>query len=342
METYLLLGPEEGEKDEERKRIREDVLRRFPDAEETAYYVSDEKDSSIIDAILQPSLFSSHRLVTLKYFENASSALTKGIAGIIESGEGDVDLVILSNASTTPFSKKVDEKITFKKVFWEEFERDKKLWIRNRFAKNGKRATESAVDEVMYSVENNKWEMGNMIDLISSFYRDKNEITDEDINKVTTREKGENGYTLFKEIAGRNLENALMIVSSIDLQDPKGLIASSVVLTNQFRLLESFMTLRASNLDEKSAFKNAEGLSGTFPLKEIRFPSQGAMRTASRNYTLGDVRRIIPLLKKNESEVKTCDDPKALMEDLVWRIIRKNWEESVRSLFPDELEVELM
>lgn len=341
MGIYLLMGPEEGEKEEERKRIRNEILSKHEGAEETSFYTSDDKDDLIISSLRQPSLFADHRIITIKYFENATETLKKRLSEYALSPDPDLDLIILSSGTQNPFSKKAEAAIE-KKIFWEEFDRDKRLWIRNRFQKNGKRVTDDAIDEILSSLENNKAEMGNAIDMISSYYMDRKEISGNDISSVLSREKGENGYTLFGKIAKKDLEEALLAVGAIDLRDSRGLIGANAILLNQFRLLEDLRLKIEEGNSEKEAFKLAEGLSVTYPVKGIRFPAQDSFRSALRNYTKEDVSNIILLLEKNDNVIKTSQDMKTVMEEIVWRIIKKGGRETSLTLYPDSLEVELM
>ena len=69
---YLLLGPEEGEKNEWLADERKRVLAKFPDAEIHQFYVGDDTGEAVSSVLSQSSLFSSFRLVIVKQFENRS------------------------------------------------------------------------------------------------------------------------------------------------------------------------------------------------------------------------------------------------------------------------------
>ena len=62
--NYLLLGPEEGEKNDWLKREKERVLKEHPDAEIHSFYTGDDDGAAVSSVMSQPSLFSSFRTPT--------------------------------------------------------------------------------------------------------------------------------------------------------------------------------------------------------------------------------------------------------------------------------------
>ena len=346
--SYLLLGPEEGDKKEKLIEIKSTVKNEFPDLEEESYYASDDSASAILTSLRQPSLFSSHRLITINHLELAKkdSPLIKGLRSYVKESEEDVTLIMISSDSTSFFSSDEEKKIE-KSIFYEEFDSKKIKWIRNTFRKNTFAVTEDAIEEIMSSVENNKAEMRNLIDLISSYYRGKDEskkvIDGEDVSAVITRQKGENGYTLFKAVAKRDLEEALMIIESIALNDPMRLIGTLSTLTGEFRISENALLLRQKGLSEKEIQKQAKAITTSgYSQQGFNFRRKDGIFLALKNYTGEEIRRIIAYLIKSDSELKKAgSDAKETFEDIVYTIIINGGKEKKADLYTP-LEVKLV
>ncbi len=336
---YLLLGPEEGDKNEAISAIRKELHDSHPELEEESYYAG-EDDKDAIESLYQPSLFSSFRIITVKHMENAKKdgALIKGLKGYLKEADPDIALILISQDTISPFTA-AEEKHVEKKVFYEIFDSDKIAWIRTEFRKYGFSVTEDAIEEIMSSVENNKAEMKNLIELISSYYRgkdkDKKVIDGDDVASVITREKGENGYTLFKAVANRNLEKAIMIISSIALNDPMRLIGTLMTLTGEFRVAENIIALRDSGMSEKDVQKEAHGLSTTpFSSKGFNFRRKDGLYAAIKNYTPSEISRIVAYLSIQDNELKKAgSDALETFEDIIYTVIVNSGKENRMRLY---------
>ena len=346
--AYLLLGPEEGDKKEKLDAIKREIKASYPDHEEESYYASDDSASSILSSLRQPSLFSSFRIVTINHLELAKkdSPLVKGLKEYVKTPQEDVCLIMISIDSTSFFSTEEEKKIE-KTIFYEEFESNKINWIRTTFRKNSFAVTEDAIEEILSSVENNKAEMKNLIDLISSYYRAKDEskkvIDGDDVSAVITREKGENGYTLFKAIAKKDLEEALMIISSIALNDPMRLVGTLSTLTGEFRLTENAIELKEEGYSDKEIQKEARAITtSSFSPKGFNFRRRDGIFLCMRNYSKADIRRIIIYLIKSDNELKKAGgEAEDIFKDIVYNIIVNAGKVNDRDIYTP-LEVKLV
>ena len=98
--NYLLLGPEEGEKNEWLRAEKARVLKAHPDAEVHLFYVGDDDGEAIGSVLSQSSLFSSFRYVVIRQYENRAGArdsVTAAITSYLSSGQEDAELVIVSS-----------------------------------------------------------------------------------------------------------------------------------------------------------------------------------------------------------------------------------------------------
>lgn len=328
--NLLLLGSEEGDKNDRLEEEKNTLVQRYPDIEIQNFYATEEITDNVATALRQPSLFSPVRLVVIKYLENAkkNGSLLNLLSSYISAPEDDCYLIMLSSDNSSPFPK--SQKNLESVVFWEEFESNKIAWIRKEFSKNGFTASDGAVSEILSSVENNKAEMRGLITAVSSYYRQKDpqkkRIDDEDVASVTTRQKGETGSSLFQYVAKRDLEGALMVLDSIALQDPGRLVGALMMLTVDFRLLEDCLAKKERNIGMKEIFESASCLgSGFAPQKGIPFRKRPAFENAMRNYGKKDTGNIIRYLLSNDTPLKSAgSDMQGLFEDILYNIIVNN------------------
>lgn len=331
---YLLLGPEEGEKQEWLDREKNRLRSLYPDMETTTYFGGDEDGTELAATLSQSSLFSSFRLVIFKHYENVKKTdeCARVMADFANEDQADAELIVLSsetNTSNFPTEVVNAAKNTTEK-FWEMDEGRKKAWIRNTAKKEGFIISNAAIDEILYSVENNTAEMKNLLSSLVLFLRlnkdHGNTIELDDIETYTTRTKGETGYTLFRAIASLDLENALLIVNSILLSDIRDAIPAFTVVSNQFRLLEACLQLKKKGMMERDIFKDVTYVStSSFQRKTtgIFFKEQDTFRKAMYNYALDDVKSIILYTSRMDSEIKSAstDMTKIIFENVIYNII---------------------
>lgn len=342
---YLLLGPEEGEKQEWLDREKNRLRTLYPDMEITTYFGGDEDGSELAATLSQSSLFASFRLVIFKHYENVrkTDECAKVMADFAKDAQEDAELIVLSsetNTSNFP-SEVVNAAKNTTEKFWEMDEGKKKAWIRNTAKKEGFIISNAAIDEILYSVDNNTAEMKNLLSSIILFLRlnknHDNTIDLDDIETYTTRTKGETGYTLFKAMASLDLENALLIINSILLSDIRDAIPAFTIVSNQFRLLEACLELRKKGMYEKDIFKNVTYVStSSFARKTtgIFFKEQDTFKKAMGNYSLEDVKNIILYASRMDSEIKSAssDMTKIIFENTIYNIIVNKGKESRLSI----------
>lgn len=337
--NLLLLGSEEGDKNERLEQEKKTLMEQYPDIEIQNFYATEEITGNVATALTQPSLFYPVRLVVIKYLESAkkNGSLLNFLSSYISAPEDDCYLIMLSSDNSSPFPK--NQKNLESVVFWEEFESNKISWIRKEFAKNGFAASDGAVSEILSSVENNKAEMKSLITAVSSYYRqkdpEKKRIDDEDVASVTTRQKGETGSSLFQYVAKRDLEGALMVLDSIALQDPGRLVGALMILTVDFRLLEDCLAKKERNMGTKEIFESTSCIGTVFPSqKGIPFRRRPAFENAMRNYSRKDAGNIIRYLLKNDTPLKSAgSDMQGLFEDIIYNIVVNNGKETECGLY---------
>lgn len=350
-DVYILLGPEEGEKNNLIKKIKSSVLLSHPDAECYSFYASDDDEASFAAAISQSSLFSSYRFIVLRGFDEVkkNGLIYKSTLEALKENQSDLTLIIVSPESSykdydsTIINAAGKENI---RIFWELTEADKKRWIINKVREENFNITNDAVDEILSTVENNTEEMKNTVLLITNFLRlqgKKSTIEREDIESYATASKGENGFTLFRAVAECNLDKALRIVSSIILNNPSNLPGAVIAVTNQFRRVEEALKMRNDRMNDKAIFENLTAFSSYAQgkaRKGVTFKEADLFRTAMKNYTLEDTGRVILALGKADTTLKSAPQETLLSytEMLIYSIIVNKGKENTLSLEPPEVE----
>lgn len=349
-EIYILLGPEEGTKNNYISTIRKKVLSSYPDAECYSFFVGDDDEASFTAAVSQSSLFSSYRFIVLRGWENVkkTDSVYKETIEAAKSGQSDLTLII---ASTDSSSLTWDKSLTSAAgkdrtvTFWELTEEEKRNWIIQAVSKENFRITQDAVEEILSSVENNTAEMKNLVVSITNFLRikgEKNVIERDDIEAYSTFSKGENGYSLFRYIASSDLDKALKAVNAMILNDQRDLLPALTVIANQFRRVEEALRMKKRGTPDAVIFKelNAFSTYSTYKARSgVNFKEADTFRKAMRNYTLEDVSRIILFLGKSDTEVKAASTDSLLMtaEMICYTIIVEKGRTTPLSLSIDEL-----
>ena len=329
------MGPEEGLKADWLQKEKKRVLSEHPDAEIHTLFVGDDKGEDLDATLSQPSLFSSFRFVILKQYENrtARDTFDTAIVQFLKSGQQDAEFVILSSErSKAKLNKEIikDESIVSVQFFWELFDNQKRDWIMNAFQKEGFRIGSDAIEEILFSVDNNTAEMKNLVNALSLYFhqvdKSKDIITAEDIERYSLQTRGEDGSTLFQAIADGDIARAESILTSIIASDSQAAGRAYSVLSSRFRMLESFEMQRAKGISEKIAFENAEVLqTASFQLKGIKGRDQSTFRKAAAIYPLSDTRRIINYLTAMDDRVKNSSSEwiniifSAIIADIILR-----------------------
>lgn len=352
--NYLLLGPEEGEKNEWLRAEKARVLKAHPDAEVHLFYVGDDDGEAIGSVLSQSSLFSSFRYVVIRQYENRAGArdsVTAAITSYLSSGQEDAELVIVSSErSSTKIPKAVLDGIGKEniKMFWEMFESRKREWIVSAFRKEGFSIRPDAIEEILFSTENNTQDMKNLVSSLALYFHasspGKAEISVDDIEAYAIKTRGEDGYTLFAAIAERDLEHAILIIRTISESDSYGTIRALNVLTSRFRLLESCLQMKRRGLSMDMISKDAEYLSpypSSFKEKGIRKKEIPVMAKAMQNYSEEDARSIIQYLGRMDSEVKSAPSEMQMiaLTSLIHTIILENGRESPINLLSSPLDM---
>lgn len=319
-DVSFLMGPEEGSKQAWVEEKEQGLRKTYPDLERVTLFAFETEPGQLEEALLSPSLFASYTLVVLKHYEELrkDSPVNKTIINFINAPDAPASLVVLSSETAYSLPTAITKALPKDRVqtFWELFENKKQDWIRSFFRREGWDISADAIRLILDMVDNNTLEMKQTCSQLLTFFivskKADKQIDSEDISSYLTHTKSEDGFSLFAQVARADLRRSLSSLRRILTTDPRAQMSILTILLRQFRMLESFITLRQA-LGEEEAFKEASALSsGAVEAKGIRtIRDKDTFRAAASHYSLEEVRGIILLLEESETEVKTASAEEA-------------------------------
>lgn len=321
--AVLLLGPEEGEKQDWIDREKKKLLSEYPDLEISLFFAFETDGGDVMEALSGGSLFSSHHLVIIKHFEDAkkTSPLVKQLAAYLKEPSEDSHLFIVSELTSYSLPQEIVKCFPKDKVitFWELDETKKRNYLRNFFRQEGFGISDAAITTILSLVENNTRELRSWCTQLAIFFhseKEKRTIEEDDINRFLTHTREEDGYTLFNAVGNGDLAKAEGIIGRILSSDQKAGIPVIAALMRQFRVLESYMQLRKSD-GEDYALSNAQAISTSavgYDSKGIKRKDQPLFRKAASIYSLQDCGRIILLLEEADASIRKAPQEQQQIE----------------------------
>ncbi len=302
--AYLLLGPENGQKSQEIKNIRQACTAEYGGPPELyRFYPFETEQGEILQVLRNQNLFAEHSLVILSQAETLNAAQVKMITEYLKKPSRSATLIIISAESRV--SKKIENCIdrSARKIFWEMFEDRKREWLTRFFREYKLDISDEAVELILELVENNTYDLKAACSQLALYFlgkehtapasspRDFHEISVKEVETYIYHSRRENVFSLFKAIADSNLEQTLEVYRTLlyaGEADPAALLPG---LLWQFRRLRSFRELRESGVSEEQAFKGVAVLGKSTPITGKR--NQQTYRTAAANYSETDLAAII-------------------------------------------------
>lgn len=315
---YLLLGPEEGKKKDEIKKIENSIQKKIGEApEKHHFYPFEKKISEVISLMKNGSLFSNHKLVIISNAEEIKK-------------KADVDLIIdicknpvkgntlILKSDNNSIDKKIEKVIKKenKIIFWEMFENQKKGWITSYFQNFKQKIDPNAVDHLLEMVENNTQELKIACEKISFFFDEGKLITEDDIDAYLYHSREESVFTLFEKMALKDLEGALEINSKLSLSSDSTPIAIVSGLLWQFKKLLNIKIMINQRVQINDAlFK--QGVKGK--------KNQANYQAALRNYSLHELQKIILIISDHDFMLRNAkvEMQKILIEILIYKCLIK-------------------
>lgn len=324
--SYLLLGPETGEKEQRLKEIRNELRTELGSEPELhRFYPFETENGEILTVLNNNSLFSDHRLVILSQAEGLNASLVTALEQYLAHPVDTATLVIISSETSiaAKLMKIVPKKNT--QIFYELFDNQKADWIRTFFRRWGLTVTGEAVDLLLDLVENNTQELRTICSQLALFWQtgDKNSPIDEEaVQTYIHHSRQEDAFTLFPHMAKGDLKQSLETLHAIL---GSGDSSSAILLVSgllwQFRRLFSIQEEMATGSSEMEAFAKAKVQGKSSAIRNPR--DKGTYHTALQSYNLENLRRIITTLAEADIEVKESgtEMTNLMLERMLYRII---------------------
>ncbi|MFW5710457.1 MAG: DNA polymerase III subunit delta [bacterium] len=286
--VYLLVGPEEGEKQEFIQSIRQGYEKATGEKPETYRFYSGQTDMGEVVSLLQNgSLFSSYKFVTVLQIEELKKADLQILSDYIGSADSSATLFLLTHEYRAPAQlTKVVPKAQ-QKTFFELFEDKKREWLIRYFRRAELSVDDDAIEMVLELVENNTLEMKNAADKLILYFGKGTALGADDIEEYIYHSKEENVFSLFQKITVRDFPGSLEILHKILLSGQYSGVQLLGGLLWQFRRLLKLSRLLDRRYSPDEAFRQ-------IPLRGKR--NQKNYMAARSNFPTENIESIIALI----------------------------------------------
>lgn len=295
--VYLLVGPEEGEKQEFIKSIQQGFEKSVGEKPETYRFYSGQTDMGEVVSLLQNgSLFASYKFVTVLQIEELKKADLQLLSDYIKSAESSATLFLLTHEYRAPaaLSKAVPK--AQQKTFFELFEDKKREWLTRYFRRAELSIDEDAIEMVLELVENNTLEMKNAADKLILYFGKGTALSADDIEEYIYHSKEENVFTLFQKITVKDFPGSLEVLHKILLSGQYSGVQLLGGLLWQFRRLLKLSRLLDRRYSPDEAFRQ-------IPLRGKR--NQRNYMTARSNFPTTRVEAIIALIADFDGRLRS-------------------------------------
>ncbi|AFG38689.1 DNA polymerase III subunit delta [Spirochaeta africana] len=221
---HLLLGPEDGKKQEYLQALQAGLTKRLGQApDRVTMYAGEQSIGDAVTLLRNGSLFNPHQLLLFYGAESIKSQDDLALlARYAKSPSPEGTLVLLS--AETKVSRKVEGAVPKSqvKIFWELFENQKEQFIQRYLRDHGRRIEQDALLLLLETIENTTDQMRSACDLLLSLFPRDSVITEEGVDAFLFHSKQESVFTLFRAIGQRDREHSLEILHTLlELQDMK-------------------------------------------------------------------------------------------------------------------------
>ena len=253
-QTWLFLGPEIGEKQEEINRIRK-KLSANGDTEETVYYAGETPVPVMVSHMRNGSLFVKNRLFLIK----SAEALKKKedldlLSSYTASPPEDTFLIFISEETNTAKGLEKNIPPANKKIFWELLDSRKSEWVRTFFREEGFRISPEGVETILELVENNTSALRQECSRLLPFLDREREISGEEAEKWLSHTREESAFTLFSRIAAGDLTRSLESIRVL-LAAKEALPAIFGGLASCFRKLLAYLSLKEAGITDETEYR---------------------------------------------------------------------------------------
>ena len=212
--SYLLTGPELGEKKAYIDSIRTEIKNKYGDEiEEYTFYPYDSNMNDAIGAAQSLGMFSSSKLIII----NDTAELKKKDIDLFLDylKKPSEDAVLIFTDSGVKVDAKLKKAVGEEKIFWELKEPQMRSYIQNYFRRLGTSIDSDAAAFIAGNCDANTLSVKNECDKLALFFDGKEPITLEAIEEMLFNGKEENVFTLYDQLLTGTLEKATEIAKNL-------------------------------------------------------------------------------------------------------------------------------
>ncbi|MCF7915997.1 MAG: DNA polymerase III subunit delta [Spirochaetaceae bacterium] len=313
--VYLLVGPEEGEKQEFIRNLQQSYEKGAGEKPETHRFYSGQTDmGEVVSLLKNGSLFSSYKFVTILQVEQLKKADLQLLSDYIKSSESSATLFLLSHDYRAPAQLTKAVPKSQQKTFFELFEDKKREWLLRYFRRAELSVDEDAIEMVLELVENNTLEMKNAADKLILYFGKGSVLSADDIEEFIYHSKEENVFTLFQKITYKDFPGALEVLHKIMLSGQNNGVQLLGGLLWQFRRLLKLSRMLDRRYSPDEAFRQ-------IPLRGKR--NQKNYMTARSHFPTESIEAAIALIAEYDGRVRQQrgEAEKLVLEFFLYRLL---------------------
>lgn len=274
-----------------------------------------DKDNAgaMIQAAETLPFMSAKRLILVKDVDKLPSSDIKALAQYVSNPSPSTCLVLVAREvkKNNPLYKAAEKR---GQIFEYKLPSKKEYpnWVKKSFKDKGQLATDNAARLLIDGVGYNLSRLSNEIEKISLFYKDRAEISEEDVSALVCQSCDKNIFDLVDSMSRKDANSALVEFKHLVEEggDPPQLIFHMIV--RQFRLLIKTKSLVDRDLTDQAISKELK----------IPFFVAKKLRQQARNFSAQKLQAIYGLLAEVDLALKTSErEPKLLLEDLLVRVM---------------------
>jgi DNA polymerase-3 subunit delta len=305
---FLLLGPEEGEKEAFIKRLIDRIAKEIGEPPEIyRFYAFEHALAEVLSVLRNGSLFARHRIVLLRGVEEIRrKAEIEMLAEYCVRPAPDTTLVLVSEEVG-----RIDDRLKklvprdSQQIFWELFDNQKVGWIVGFFRQRGMEIDSEAAGFLLEMVENNTKSLRDICEKLALYLggavklaegqRPASRIGLQDIEELLYHSKEENVFTLFERMSLRDFAASLEVLDKILLARETDAVQLLGGLLLQYRKLMALKLLTDQRYSLSEAFVRI-GIRGK--------RNQKLYADAARRYSLPELRSIVRLVAVFDRRVR--------------------------------------
>lgn len=290
--VFLLVGPEEGEKEDFIQNVQQGG---GEDGEIHRFYAGQTPMGDVVSLLRNGSLFSSAKFVTVRNIEELKKPDIQQLTDYLKNPEASSTLFLVTHEYRAPAALTKAVPKTQQKTFFELFENKKREWLLRYFRGAELQIDNEAVELVLDLVENNTLEMKNAADKLILYFGPGSTLGSDEVEEFIYHSKEENVFSLFQKMTRRDLTGSLEILHKILQSGQTRGVQVLGGLLWQFRRL-----LKMSRLCDRR-FSPEDALNGA----EIRGKrNQADYLEARRNFTTRQIEQIIARIAEFDRKVR--------------------------------------